>query len=409
MAHQFFSLPQTQQQMQEGPLGRYVNEFASLLHEQGYSIDYGRRQIRLVAHFSQWLSRHGLSIFDLSQQSIIRYLRYRRQTAQSGDQSTLNRLLSLLREKGICKQKPHTIVKSALQEQMDRFQNHLLERGLSPNTLLYYLSFTRQFLRDRFGKGAIQLSNLKANDITGYVQRYASSLIHERKQHLTTALRSFLRYLRYWGDIEINLAACVPAVANWKLSSLPKFIEPSQVRLVLDQCDRQTPKGLRDYAILLLLARLGLRAGEVVALILDDIHWESGELTIHDKGKNISRFPLPQEVGRAIAAYIKNGRPPCSTRRLFIRLHAPREGFASHIAISTLVKQALKQAGIHAPGQAAHLFRHSLATQMLRQGASLSEIAQILRHRQINTTSIYAKVDQKALRDLAQPWIGGIL
>lgn len=412
MVHQFFSFPQTQERMHEGPLGCYVDEFAALLHKQGYSRNYAGLQIRLVADFSRWLHQHGLRASDLTRQSIVRYLQYRQRQECSlrSDQSTLNRLLNLLREKGISRQEPFTVVKSVLQKEEDRFQNYLLEeRRLSPLTLVNYLSFIRQFLQERFGKGVIQLSKLCAKNVTDYVQRHAPLLSHGRKRLLTTALRSFLSYLRYRGDIKTDLAACVPAVANWNLSSLPKFIDPHQVQLVLDHCNQRTSKGRRNYAILLLLARLGLRAGEVVALTLDDIHWETGEFTIHGKGGNITRLPLPKEVGQAIAAYLKNGRPPCSTRRLFIRLCAPWNGFANSIAISTLVKRSLKQAGIHAPYQAAHLFRHSLATQMLRRGASLSEIGQLLRHRRIDTTAIYAKVDLLALQSLARPWPGEIL
>lgn len=398
--------------MHEGPLGCYVDDFAVLLHEQGYSRQFAACQIRWVADFSRWLYKQGLSAADLSQQSVSCYLRYRksRMRIRGGVQSTLDRLLNLLREKGISRQKSFNIVKNARQEEEERYKNYLLsERGLSPQTLPNYLGFIRQFLQERFGEGTLRLSHLRAEDITEYVQRHAHSLSPSRNQLLTTALRSFLRYLRHQGDIEADLAACVPAVASWKLSSLPKFIEPYQVQRVLDCCDRRTFQGRRNYAILLLLARLGLRAGEVVVLTLDDIRWESSELILHGKGRRITKLPLTQEVGQAIADYLKNGRPPCSTRRLFIRNHAPHSGFASSMAISSLVQRALKQAGLNPPHKGAHLFRHSLATHMLRHGASLSEIGQLLRHRQINTTAIYAKVDQIALKSLARPWPGGAL
>jgi site-specific recombinase XerD len=226
---------------------------------------------------------------------------------------------------------------------------------------------------------------------------------------MVSALRSFLRFLRHRGDITIDLAACVPPIANWKFSTLPKFLQPEQVQRVLKQCDRNTAKGRRDYAILLLLARLGLRACEIVALTLDDIDWQTGQISIQGKANRTAVLPLPTDVGQAIAAYLKNDRPACSTRRVFICMRAPRRGFANSIAISTIVARSLKKAGIDAPHTGAHLFRHSLATQMLRQGATLSDIALLLRHQSLNTTTLYAKVDLTALHALAQPWPGGAL
>jgi site-specific recombinase XerD len=225
---------------------------------------------------------------------------------------------------------------------------------------------------------------------------------------MVSALRSFFRYLRYRGDIATDLAACVPGIANWQFSSLPKFLQPHQVQQILNQYDRQTAKGRRDYAIVLLLARLGLRACEIVALTLDDIHWQVGEITIRGKAGRVARLPLPADIGRALATYLHKDRPACSTRRLFIRLKAPRRGFANSIAISTIVARALKQAGIDSPHTAAHLFRHTLATQMLRQGASLADISQLLRHQSFNTTILYAKVDFATLQTLAQSWPGGV-
>ena len=204
-----------------------------------------------------------------------------------------------------------------------------------------------------------------------------------------------------------DLAACIPTIANWQFSTLPKFLQPVPVQRVLTQCDRRTAYGRRNFAILLLLARLGLRACEIVTLTLDDIHWQVGEISIIGKGNQSALLPLPPDVGQAIADYLEKDRPPCSTRRVFIRMRAPHRGFANSIAISTIVARTLKSAGIDSPHKGAHLFRHTLATEMLRQGAALSDIALLLRHSSINTTTLYAKVDLMALRPLAQPWPGG--
>ena len=211
----------------------------------------------------------------------------------------------------------------------------------------------------------------------------------------------------YQGEITTDLAACVPRVANWSNSALPRFLQPGQVQQVLDHCDRRSAVGLRNYAILLLLARLGLRACEIVAMTLDDIDWEAGHLMVRGKGGHQAQMPLPMEVGRAIAVYLRKGRPNCASRRVFIRDHAPRVGFANSAAVSTLVQRALADAGVDSPHTGAYVFRHSLATEMLRQGASLGEIGQLLRHAHPDTTRIYAKVDVQALRPLALRWPGG--
>jgi site-specific recombinase XerD len=281
------------------------------------------------------------------------------------------------------------------------------QRRLSEATLKNYLPFIHRFLCDRFKSRHIDPSRIQASDIIGFVQRQAHRLIPKRAKTLVTALRSFLRYLQHQGQIATDLAACVPTVPAWSLTTLPKFLPPGAVRKVLRQCDRQTAVGRRDYAILLLLAQLGLRAGEVVALNLDDIDWVAGMITVHGKGRRSAQLPLPNDVGKAMAAYLKRDRPHCSSRRVFIRQNAPLTGFANSIALSTLVMRYLRKAGIDSARKGAHLFRHTLATNLLRQGCSLDEIGELLRHRSPDTTAIYAKVDLEALRGLALPWPGG--
>jgi site-specific recombinase XerD len=293
-----------------------------------------------------------------------------------------------------------------VENDFDRYLSQ--ERGLSMATRVNYRPFIQRFLSEQFGARPIQFAHLRAKDVIRFVRNHAYKLSHKRAGLMGSALRSFFRYLRYRGDIATDLAACVPGIANWQFSSLPKFLQPHQVQHILNQYDRQTAKGRRDYAIVLLLARLGLRACEIVALTLDDIHWQVGEITIRGKAGRAARLPLPADIGKALAAYLHKDRPACSTRRLFIRLKAPRQGFANSITISTIVQRALKQAGIDSPHAAAHLFRHTLATQMLRQGASLADISQLLRHQSFNTTILYAKVDFATLQTLAQSWPGGV-
>jgi site-specific recombinase XerD len=225
---------------------------------------------------------------------------------------------------------------------------------------------------------------------------------------MTTAFRSFFRFLFQKGELQVNLAASVPTVANWRLSTVPKYLTPKEVERLLQACNRRTAVGRRDYAILLLLARLGLRAGEVVALQLEDINWRAGEILVRGKGLLHDRMPLPPDVGRALTSYLRQDRPRCLTRRVFVCRKAPLRGFAGPSTLTTIVRRALDRANLHPEFKGAHLLRHSLATSMLRSGATMGEIGEVLRHRARNTTEIYAKVDFDGLRSLAHPWpMGG--
>jgi site-specific recombinase XerD len=221
---------------------------------------------------------------------------------------------------------------------------------------------------------------------------------------IVSALRVFLRWLHERGDTGTNLAGCVLSMPDWRLAIVPKALPSGQVERLLRQYDRATAVGRRDYAIVLLLARLGLRAGEVVHMDLDDLDWESGELRVRGKGGRQDRLPVPRDVGAAVADYLRHGRPRCSTRRVFVRVKAPLRGFVDATAISDIVDRGLKRAGLEPPRKGAHTLRHALACTMLRRGASLIEIGQILRHRNPDTTALYAKVDIAALRALAPAW-----
>ncbi len=297
---------------------------------------------------------------------------------------------------------------SSLDRLLGAFEQYLAqERGLSSATLANYLPATRCFLTERFGNGALLLRQLKAVDLSKSVLRYARSTSPGSAKVRVSALRAFLRFAFREGKIETDLASAVPTVANWRLASVPPSLNPQQIACLLNSCDQSTCVGQRDHTVLLLLWRLGLRAGEVVAMRLEDLHWRAGEMTVRGKGQRRARLPMPQDVGQALATYLRQGRPSCSSRRVFVRLRAPHRSFASSVAICSLVRRALDRAGLRPERKGAHLLRHSLATEMVRRGASLDEIAQILRHNSPTTTEIYAKVDISALRELAQSWPGG--
>jgi site-specific recombinase XerD len=314
-----------------------------------------------------------------------------------------------LRREGVIRAEKTPAYRPTPAEQcVQAYEQYLLEvRALAHQTIINYIAFVRRFLEGRFGDGRVTLSQLCAGDVVGFVQRHVPGLNLKRAKLMTSALRSFLRYARYLGEITLDLAAAVPIVANWSMTSIPRGICADQVRALLASIDRRTALGRRDYAVLLLLARLGLRAGEVALLELDDIDWTGARLYVRAKAAQRLELPLPAEVGKAIVAYLRHGRPPSTSRRLFLRARAPIRGFQGPCAIGSIVRHALQRAGIDAPTTGAHQFRHALATQMLRQGASLGEIGELLGHRHPQTTTIYTKVDLEALRALALPWPGG--
>jgi len=410
MVNLFFVDPRAVRRVHDGPLGAYIDGFAAWLSERGYARQTAKVQIRLVAELSRWLRRQGLGVRNLDEQSVAKFLRHKRRYGRlhRGNAATLRTLLCRLRTAGVISAATPPNDSGSLHPIGKAFAQYLSqERGLSRATLLNYGVLVRRFLEDRFGTGPLKCEQVNPAEIARFLLRYARAYSLTRVKLMVTALRSFFRFLRLRGDLRSDLAGAVPTVAYWRLSTLPKSLQPHQVKRLLDSCDQATATGQRDYALLLLLARLGLRAGEVVGLTLEDIDWEAGELTVRGKNAQQDRLPLPRDVGAAVARYLRHVRPRCSTRRVFVRMQAPRQGFASSVAVCTIVRRAIERAGLRPTLKGAHLLRHSLATQMLRQGASLAQIGEILRHRTPKSTEIYAKVDLRALRALTQPWPRG--
>ena len=395
----------------DGPLAAHIGAFAESRTALGYVRSSIQRQVRLAAGFSHWLKRQGVASSRVGSAHASRYLRDRARQVRPGlgDAAALRHLLDFLRREGvIADEKIAARRLTPVERCVQAFAQHLRDaRALARATIANYVPCIRGFLTDRFGADPVRLSRLSANDVVRFVQRQAAQLHLKRPKLLTTALRSFLRYARYRGEVTLDLAAAVPVVANWSLPSIPRAIGAAHVRQLLASMDRGTAIGRRDYAILLRLARLGLRSGEVAFLELDDIDWDVGQVSVRGKGGHRTTLPLPADVGAAIAAYLRHGRPRCPDRRMFLRSKAPSRGFLSQCAIGSIIRHALQRADIQAPTTGAHQFRHALATQMLRRGASLAEIGEVLRHRSPQTTTLYAKVDLTALRTLALPWPGG--
>jgi site-specific recombinase XerD len=345
----------------------------------------------------------------VSERTIDRYQAQRvlRKVPRTGDRHALEKFLVLLRETG--KAAPAApITRSPHEQALEDFRNHLLHsRGLSPVLAGGSLCFVRQFLRGCFDARAVRWDRLSAAQIIQFVRHYLDGRASASAQRMCSTLRQYLSFLYLRGKIATNLASSVPVVRR-QPASLPRFLEPCELRRVLQSCDRRTMAGCRDYAILLLLTQLGLRAGEVATLTLDSVDWPSGTFTLRRTKNGTSVcMPLPQQAGRALVSYLRRVRPRTTSRRIFIRLRAPHVGFGSN-TVSWVARQALVRAGIHRPGVAAHVFRHTLATRMLRAGASLTQVGQVLRHRSWDSTRIYAQVDLKALRALALPWPGSV-
>lgn len=409
MINQFFTFSSTIERLRQGPLSEYLDAYAASVAEQGYARHSIRRQIVAIADFSWWLRKRHIELCDLDSRVVDRFLRLRRRQQRLGrsDPKALQRMLALLCEMSMVKCPP-VVARTAYSEVTADFQRYLSQDlGRSLSTLKNYTPFVDQFLSERFHDRAPSFTSLRAPDVTGFVIRHAHQLSPLRAGLMVTALRSFFRYLRHQGAIATDLAGCVPTVPVWSLSTLPRFLPTAAVERLLERCDRQTAVGRRNYAILLLLARLGVRAGEVMGLSLDDIDWSTALIAIRGKGGKSAQLPLPSDVGAALADYLRHDRPHSTTRRVFLRHRAPLVGFDNPSTISTIVRRALKHAGVESAHKGAHVLRHSLATSLLRHGGSLDEIGELLRHASPDTTAIYAKVDVGALHTLALPWPGG--
>jgi site-specific recombinase XerD len=394
----------------EGPIAPYLGAFGEFLNGQGYALTSIHRQVFLAACFSRWLKRQGIEAQRINSDHPKRYLRYRARQVQlrPGDAAALGHLMDFLRGESLIPAETVSVPPSTpVEHYVQAYAQHLREsQALAEAAIINYVPFVQSFLKGRFGDGPVALSELSARDVVTFVQLQAPRLHGKRAKLMTSALRSFLNYVRYRGEVVLDLAAAVPIVPNWSMPSIPRAISADQVQQLLTSIDRRTATGQRDYAILLLLARLGLRAGEVAFLELDDIDWTSGTVSVHSKGLR-NTFPLSPEVGQAIAAYLQDGRPLSDSRRVFLRAKAPTRGFRGASGVGSIVRHSLKRAGVDSPTYGAHQFCHGLATEMLRQGASLGEIGDVLGHRHPQTTKIYTKVDIEALRTLALPWPGG--
>ena len=389
-----------------GPLQEFGPGFVGELERLGYSPIGATLQVRLMARVSSWMQAGGLMPGGLSDEVLERFLAERR-AAGHRDYVTARAmapLLVYLRELGVVPLASPSRLSTRAEMLGERFGLYLtVERGLAKGTVVGYVDAVKPFLAG-LDEDGLDLRDLTARRVTAFVVARCPGQSRGAAKMTVTALRSLLGFLHVEGMVAGSLVGAVPSAASWRLSGLPRFLEPDQAQALLDSCDQQTGTGRRDLAILTLLLRLGLRAGEVAGLSLEDVDWRAGELVIVGKGRRSERLPLPVDVGEAITGYLRDGRPDSALdRTVFIRAKAPHHGLTTG-GITQVVFAAGQRAGL---GQIhAHRLRHTAATSMLRAGAPLAEIGQVLRHREALSTAIYAKVDRAALSSLARPWPG---
>jgi site-specific recombinase XerD len=385
----------------DGPLAPWAAGLAGRLETLGYAPSTAVEQMRLAGRLSRFLGQRELAAGQLSVRVVEDFFAelHARRGSRWPTPKSLGWLVEYLRETGVVPVPLPAPPRSWEEELAGRYRRYLVdERGLARKTVIARERTARLFLAEHRGR---QLQDLDAGDVSRFVTRQCRSMSVRSAERLVNGLRSFLRFALVEGLITGPLASAVPSVARWNGAGLPRGLAPRQVTALLASCDRRRAMGRRDYAILVVLARLGLRAAEIAALRLDDIDWRAGEIVVRGKGRTEERLPLPCDVGEAIADYLHHGRPRRPEREVFLRVSAPLRGLAPE-GVSEVVRAASERAGLGSFG--AHRLRHTAGTEMLRAGASLPEVAQVLRHRSVATTCIYAKVDHLALRELAMPW-----
>ena len=386
-----------------GPLARYAQGFRVSLRERGYRPSTVEDQAFLMGHLSRWLAEEGLQPSAFTVDVVDQFRRVRRESHShlSGARG-LDQVLGYLRRVGAVPAPPGP--DSSFERVVTEYREYLVsERGLVRGSVVLRERVARLFLGELADPIEVALRELRPGRVTGFVvgQCGGGRRGVAWAKTLTSGLRSLLVFLHVAGWVSVPMAQAVPSVAGWRLSSLPRGLEPEQVARVLASCDRTTAVGRRDFAVLMLLARLGLRACEVVALALDDIDWRAGELTIHGKGAQTDRLPLPHDVGQALVEHLLGRTPDSGFREVFLRVFAP-DGPLSDKAIGAILRDACDRAGV--PRVGTHRLRHTVATELLAAGAPLTEIAPVLRHTNLSSTAIYAKVDRATLRTLARPW-----
>jgi integrase/recombinase XerD len=389
-----------------GPLGPYSDGFRTELAARGYEPSSAAGQLQVMAHLSRWLVDRGLDEHALTSSVVAEFLRARRVAGYRQWLSArgMAPLLDHLREVGIAPVCSPAMADSVVEVLLAGYRAYLIEeRGLAASTVRNYMDVARQFVSQYCASGRTDLCGLTAAQVSEFVLAGCGTRGVGSAAILVVGMRALLRYLHLAGVTQTGLAGAVPSAASWPASCLAQPIDRRQAARLLLSCDRRTAVGRRDFAVLTLLLRLGLRVGEVAVLELTDVDWRHGEILVRGKGHREERLPLPADVGQAVAGWLRRGRPRCACTHVFTTLIAPRRELSGK-AVSAVVRRAGHRSGVVVT---AHRLRHCAATELLRSGASLPEVGQVLRHASMLSTAIYAKVDHAALSTVVRPWPAG--
>ena len=406
MVERYFEAPYALARLRPGPTGPFLGGFASRLREAGYARRTARGHLRAAAHLGVWMQAGGVTLAAVNERTVAAFTAHlpacaclrRNRGVYRDARAGARAFLAHLRDQGVVLLPPPAT--SGLPEIVEHFQDWMLRhRGVTVSTLRPHRPILVELVQ-KVGDPA----RYTAGALRSFVTERASRHGQGRAKAVVTAVRMFLRFLAAHGICDPCLVEAIPTFAAWRLASLPAYLSAEDVERLVGAPDATTPVGRRDKAIMLLLARLGLRAGDVSGLRLDDIDWRGGQLHVAGKGRRPGRLPLPQEVGDAILDYLAAGRPKASSDHVFLCTRAPHRPFRHSSAISDIVNRATKRAGVVPPRGGAHVLRHSVATTLVRDGVPFPVVRAVLRHRGDETTAYYAKVDVGALRKIAQPW-----
>ena len=415
MVETYFTAPYVLDRMRSGPTAPYLDALAAELQSQDYSRKSIRRQLRNADSFGWWLTKQNLSVAEITDEVVGRYVGGMHRSSRAGyaqgyrahNARGLPRLLNLLRGSGVTP--PATQLVATVDPCLQGFERYLERvRGVAPATRTGYLRETRGFLQHVFQEADPNWSRIGPEHVASYITMRAGHLSITCRRDPITPLRAFLRYMTSEGLLSASLECAIPPIRQWKHATLPAALSPDDLAKVLAVPYERTVKGLRNRAILLLLARLGLRAGEVRRICLEDIGWRQGNLLIR-AGKNHREriLPLPEDVGEALIDYLQHGRPAHKGRAIFLTLDPPYRPLVSSAPISILARQAIESAGVRTARTGAHVFRHTVATHMVCGGATFKSVSDVLGHQTLGVTGIYAKLDLSSLAKVALPWPGG--
>jgi site-specific recombinase XerD len=394
-----FTRSPTLNRLRRGPAAPFLDGFSESLLATGYSVDLARKYLRNAVHLTNWAARRGVRPAALDEAVIERFLRHlpcrchgRKHRVGDGPHR-VDRFLKYLRQIGV-------VATPAASPLLDQYVGWMRQhQGLAEKTITGARPVVQAFLDEV----EADLTRLDATRVRQFTLAYVHKHAPGSAKVMTSIIRCYLRYLVMDGKCAFDLIDAVPRVPSWRMTQLPRYLSDADVERTVDSCKRESSAAFRDHAVLTLLARLGLRAGDVAGLRLTDLDWQHGRIRVAGKSRRETRLPLPQDVGDAILAYIEHERPAVADDHVFFTARKPVQPMTTS-NLGNIVRLAIGRAGVKAPSRGSHIFRHSLATRMLREGVSLETIGALLRHRSINTTAIYSKVDVAVLRQVAQPW-----